>query len=85
MNNPAYNIVTVEDPIEFRLEGINQVQVNRKIGLTFAASLRTILRQDPDIIMIGEMRDLETAEVGMRASLTGHMVFSLSLIHIYAA
>ncbi len=76
LNNPAYNIVTVEDPIEFRLEGINQVQVNRKIGLTFAASLRTILRQDPDIIMIGEMRDLETAEVGMRASLTGHMVFS---------
>ncbi len=76
LNNPACNIVTVEDPIEFRLDGINQVQVNRKIDLTFAASLRTILRQDPDIIMIGEMRDLETAEVGMRASLTGHLVFS---------
>ncbi len=74
--NPRLNIVTVEDPVEYLLEGINQVQVNSKIGLTFAVCLRTILRQDPDIVMVGEMRDLETAEIGIRAALTGHLVFS---------
>ena len=73
---PGLNIVTVEDPVEYLLEGINQVQVNTKIGLTFSSCLRTILRQDPDIIMVGEMRDLETAEIGIRAALTGHLVFS---------
>jgi len=70
------NIVTVEDPVEYNLPMINQVQVNVVAGLTFANALRAILRQDPNIIMIGEMRDLETAEIGIRAALTGHLVFS---------
>ena len=69
-------IITVEDPVEYRLEGINQVQVNNKINLDFARVLRTTLRQDPDIILVGEMRDQETAEIGMRAAITGHMVLS---------
>ncbi|MGI6318733.1 MAG: GspE/PulE family protein [Dethiobacteria bacterium] len=76
LNNPAKNIVTVEDPVEYRLDGINQVQINNKIGVTFAGALRTILRQDPNIIMVGEIRDAETAEVATRAALTGHLVFS---------
>jgi type IV pilus assembly protein PilB len=70
------NAVAVEDPVEFRLDGINQVQVNAKIGLSFASALRSILRQDPDIIMVGEIRDGETAEIAIRAALTGHLVFS---------
>ena len=70
------NIITVEDPVEYQLEGINQVHVNVKRGLTFAAALRSILRQDPDTIMIGEIRDLETAEIAVKAALTGHLVFS---------
>ncbi len=70
------NIITIEDPVEYRLDNINQVQVNPKIGLTFAACLRAILRQDPDVIMLGEMRDGETADMGTRAGLTGHLVFS---------
>jgi type IV pilus assembly protein PilB len=70
------NAIAVEDPVEFRLDGINQVQVNAKIGLSFAAALRSILRQDPDIIMVGEIRDAETAEIAIRAALTGHLVFS---------
>ncbi|WP_026475845.1 GspE/PulE family protein [Alkaliphilus transvaalensis] len=70
------NIVTVEDPVEYRLGGINQVQVNNKAGLTFAAGLRAILRQDPDVIMIGEIRDSETAQIAVRASITGHLVLS---------
>jgi general secretion pathway protein E len=70
------NIITVEDPIEYELEGISQVSVNEKIGLTFAHTLRSILRQDPDVVMIGEMRDLETATIAMQASLTGHLVLS---------
>jgi type IV pilus assembly protein PilB len=74
--NPAINIVTVEDPIEFQLGGVNQVQVNIKAGLTFAASLRSILRQDPDVVLIGEIRDLETAEIAFHASMTGHLVLS---------
>jgi general secretion pathway protein E len=70
------NIITVEDPIEYQLKGIGQIQVNPKIGLTFASGLRSILRQDPDVIMVGEIRDLPTAEIAMQASLTGHLVLS---------
>ena len=73
---PGVNIVTVEDPVEYMLEGINQVQVNIKAGLTFASALRSILRQDPDIILVGEVRDLETAEIAMKAAQTGHLVLS---------
>lgn len=76
LNSPESNIVTVEDPVEYQLEGINQVQVNTAIGLTFAAGLRSILRQDPNIIMVGEIRDKETAEISIRSALTGHLVFS---------
>lgn len=76
LNSPAVNILTVEDPVEQRIHGIGQVQVNSKIGLTFAAGLRAFLRQDPDVIMIGEIRDLETAELAINASLTGHLVLS---------
>lgn len=76
LNQPDVNILTVEDPVEQRIHGIGQVQVNSKIGLTFAAGLRSFLRQDPDIIMVGEIRDLETAELAINASLTGHMVLS---------
>ena len=74
--NPAINIITVEDPIEIQLAGINQVQVNNKAGLTFSATLRSILRQDPDVILLGEIRDLETAEIAFHAAMTGHLVFS---------
>jgi type II secretory ATPase GspE/PulE/Tfp pilus assembly ATPase PilB-like protein len=70
------NIVTVEDPVEYELAGINQVQINEKVGLTFPFVLRSILRQDPNVIMIGEIRDLETAEIALQSSLTGHLVFS---------
>ena len=76
LNREQYNIITVEDPVEFELQGVNQMQVNSSIGLTFAAGLRSILRQDPNIIMVGEIRDRETAEIAVRASLTGHLVFS---------
>ena len=76
LNSPEKKILTVEDPIEYRLPGINQVQVVEKIDLTFARVLRAALRQDPDIILVGEMRDQETAEIGMRAAMTGHMVLS---------
>ena len=69
-------IITTEDPIEYQLEGINQIQVNHKVGLTFAACLRSILRHDPDVVLVGEIRDFETAENAVQASLTGHMVFS---------
>lgn len=79
LNTNDKNIVTVEDPVEYMLEGVNQVNVNVKAGLTFAAGLRSILRQDPDIVMIGEIRDSETAEIAIRASITGHLV--LSTIH----
>jgi type IV pilus assembly protein PilB len=75
-NDVSTNIITVEDPVEYRLEGINQVQVNEKAGLTFASGLRSILRQDPDIIMIGEIRDMETAQIAVRAAITGHIVIS---------
>lgn len=76
LNNPEYNIVTVEDPVEFQIPGINQVPVKKEIGLTFASALRSILRQDPDILMIGEIRDTETAEIAVEAALTGHQVLS---------
>jgi general secretion pathway protein E len=76
LNKPDVNILTVEDPVEQRIHGIGQVQTNSKIGLTFAAGLRSFLRQDPDIIMVGEIRDLETAELAIQASLTGHLVLS---------
>lgn len=76
INSPDKNIITVEDPIEYQLEGISQIQVRPRIGLTFASGLRSIVRQDPDIIMVGEIRDLETAEIAIHASLTGHLVFS---------
>ncbi|WP_100331733.1 GspE/PulE family protein [Bacillus xiapuensis] len=76
LNTEEVNIITVEDPVEYQLEGINQIQVNPHVGLTFAAGLRSILRQDPNIIMVGEIRDKETAEIAIRASLTGHLVLS---------
>jgi MSHA biogenesis protein MshE len=76
LNSPENKIITAEDPVEYRLERVNQVQVNPKIGLTFATVLRTALRHDPDIVLVGEMRDQETVEIGLRAAMTGHMVFS---------
>jgi type II secretory ATPase GspE/PulE/Tfp pilus assembly ATPase PilB-like protein len=83
LNKPEVNIITVEDPVEYQIAGINQVQVNAKVGLTFAIALRSILRQDPDIIMIGETRDFETAQIAIQASLTGHLV--LSTLHTNSA
>ncbi|RMG43074.1 MAG: type II secretion system protein GspE [Candidatus Dadabacteria bacterium] len=76
INTPELNILTVEDPIEYQLEGIGQMQVNPKINFTFASGLRAILRQDPDVVMVGEIRDAETADIAIQASLTGHLVFS---------
>jgi len=76
INTPELNILTVEDPIEYQLDGIGQMQVNPRIGFTFAGGLRAILRQDPDVVMVGEIRDVETAEISIQASLTGHLVFS---------
>ncbi len=76
LNRPEFKIMTVEDPVEYRLHGINQVQVNPKINLSFSRVLRSMLRQDPDIILVGEMRDQETAEIGLRAAMTGHLVLS---------
>lgn len=76
VKSDAVNIVTLEDPVEYKMEGVNQIQVNADIGLTFASGLRSILRQDPDIVMVGEIRDRETAELAVQASLTGHLVFS---------
>lgn len=76
INQPDMNIITVEDPVEYQIEGIGQIHVNPKINLTFATGLRSILRQDPDVIMVGEIRDVETAEIAIQASLTGHLVLS---------
>ena len=76
LNKPNINIITVEDPVEYQIKGISQVQVNPKIDLTFANGLRTIVRQDPDVILVGEIRDMETAEIAIQAALTGHLVFS---------
>lgn len=83
INSTDHKLFTVEDPIEYHLDGINQIQVHPRIGLTFASALRSILRQDPDIVMIGEIRDLETAEIAVQASLTGHLV--LSTVHTNSA
>jgi len=83
LNTEERNISTAEDPVEINLEGINQVHVNAKVGLTFAEALRSFLRQDPDVVMVGEIRDLETAEIGIKAAQTGHMV--LSTLHTNSA
>ncbi|MDM5232362.1 GspE/PulE family protein [Lysinibacillus pakistanensis] len=83
LNDDGVNIITVEDPVEYQLSGVNQIQVKEEVGLTFATGLRSILRQDPDIVMIGEIRDLETAQIATRASLTGHLV--LSTLHTNSA
>ncbi|WP_409368578.1 GspE/PulE family protein [Lysinibacillus sp. 38-6] len=83
LNEEGVNIITVEDPVEYQLDGINQIQVKEEVGLTFATGLRSILRQDPDIVMIGEIRDFETAQIAVRASLTGHLV--LSTLHTNSA
>jgi general secretion pathway protein E len=79
LNNPDVKIVTVEDPVEYQMQGINQIQVRPQIDLTFANALRSIVRQDPDIIMVGEIRDVETVRIAMQSALTGHMV--LSTVH----
>jgi type IV pilus assembly protein PilB len=76
LNRPDVNVITVEDPVEYRLPGINQVQTNPRAGLTFASALRSILRADPDIVLIGEIRDHETAQIAIEAALTGHLVLS---------
>ncbi|MCX5716142.1 MAG: GspE/PulE family protein, partial [Candidatus Omnitrophica bacterium] len=76
LNKKEMKIITIEDPIEYQVSGVTQIQVNPKIGLTFAAGLRSMLRHDPDIMMVGEVRDYETAEITIRSSLTGHLVFS---------
>ena len=76
LNTEDTNLITVEDPVEMDVAGVNQVQTNSEIGLTFAAALRSILRQDPNIVMIGEIRDTETAQIAVRASITGHLVLS---------
>ncbi len=76
IKDDTVNIVTLEDPVEYKMDGVNQIQVNADVGLTFAAGLRSILRQDPDVVMVGEMRDAETANLGVQAALTGHLVFS---------
>jgi type IV pilus assembly protein PilB len=76
LNKPEVNVITVEDPVEYRLAGINQVQTNARAGLTFASALRSILRSDPDIVLIGEIRDHETAQIAVEAALTGHLVLS---------
>ena len=83
LNDQTRNILTAEDPIEFQLDGIGQTQVNNKVDMTFAKSLRAMLRQDPDVVMVGEIRDIETAEIAVQASLTGHLV--LSTLHTNTA
>ncbi|MGI6610244.1 MAG: GspE/PulE family protein [Limnochordia bacterium] len=83
LNTPGRNIITVEDPVEYRMDGVNQVQVNARIGVGFASSLRAVLRQDPDVVVVGEVRDRETAEIAVRAALTGHLV--LATVHTNSA
>lgn len=83
LNTDAVNLVTLEDPVEYNIDGVNQVQINEKVGMTFAEGLRAVLRQDPDIIAVGEIRDGETAEIAMRSAITGHLV--LSTVHTYDA
>src|SRR5690606_7504481 len=76
IKDDTVNIVTLEDPVEYKIGGVNQIQVNPEVGLTFATGLRSILRQDPNIVMVGEIRDSETANLAVQAALTGHLVFS---------
>src|SRR5207249_3152442 len=76
ISRPEINVITVEDPVEYRLQGVNQVQINVRAGLTFASALRSILRSDPDVVMVGEVRDGETAKMAIEAALTGHLVLS---------
>src|SRR5699024_10887184 len=76
LNDGSRNILTVEDPVEYAVEGVGQTQVNARVGMSFATGLRAILRQDPDVVMVGEIRDPETAQIAVQASLTGHLVFS---------
>ncbi|MEA2081469.1 MAG: ATPase, T2SS/T4P/T4SS family, partial [Elusimicrobiota bacterium] len=76
LNTPERNIMTIEDPVEYQIERINQIQVNTRVGITFASGLRTFLRQDPNVILVGEIRDKETAEIAVQAALTGHLVLS---------
>jgi type IV pilus assembly protein PilB len=76
INTPDINIITLEDPVEYRMPTVRQVQLNRKAGMTFASGLRSILRQDPDVILVGEVRDAETAEIAVQAALTGHRVLT---------
>src|SRR4029450_4421595 len=76
ISRPEVNIITVEDPVEYRVAGVNQVQINVRAGLTFARALRSILRSDPDVVMVGEIRDGETAKISIEAALTGHLVLS---------
>ena len=83
LSDSSQNILTVEDPVEYTLEGVGQTQVNSKTGYTFAKGLRAILRQDPDVVMIGEMRDVETAQIGIQASLTGHLVLSTAVSYTH--
>ena len=83
LNTEQVKLITLEDPVEYNIDGTNQVQINEKTGLTFSSGLRSILRQDPDIVAVGEIRDGETAEIAMRAAITGHLV--LSTIHTYDA
>ncbi len=83
LNDPARNILTVEDPVEYAVDGVGQTQINPKVGMTFATGLRAILRQDPDVVMVGEIRDVETAEIAIQAALTGHLV--LSTVHTNSA
>lgn len=83
LNEPSRNILTVEDPVEYAIDGVGQTQINPKVGMTFATGLRAILRQDPDVVMVGEIRDVETAEIAIQASLTGHLV--LSTVHTNSA
>ncbi len=83
LNDDAVNLITLEDPVEYNIDGVNQVQINEKVGMTFASGLRAILRQDPDIIAVGEIRDGETGEIAVRAAITGHLV--LSTVHTYDA
>lgn len=83
LNEPSRNILTVEDPVEYAIDGVGQTQINPKVGMTFAAGLRAILRQDPDVVMVGEIRDVETAEIAIQAALTGHLV--LSTVHTNSA
>lgn len=83
LNTDSVNLVTLEDPVEYNIDGVNQVQINEKVGMTFASGLRSILRQDPDIVAVGEIRDGETAEIAMRAAITGHLV--LSTVHTFDA